>query len=216
MPAYVRKKRNAESGEFLWLVSLSDLMILLFIFFVTLYSFAAKKMKQADIMNMLSALGNRQVKDPVGDIQGSVTQWVTKSGLQGQIVVKRKDGELLVEIKDQVFFTSGKHQLHLQGKMIMASLSKALGMVPAPYRIGIEGHTDDTPIHTDSVDGNWDLSAKRALSVLGSLDLPAEVERRTVILAYGSTQPLVPNRDKVGRPIPENQSKNRRVTLKFF
>ncbi len=191
-------------------------MILLFIFFVTLYSFAAKQMKQADIMNILSALGNRRVKDPVGDIQGSVTQWVTKSGLQDQIVVKRKGGELLVEIKDQVFFSSGKFQLHDRGRKLMGSLAKALGKVPAPYRIGIEGHTDDTPIHTSSVGSNWDLSAKRALSVLGSLSLPPEVEQRTVILAYGQTQPLVANRDKSGRPIPENQSKNRRVTLKFF
>ncbi len=216
MRRYLRRRRKEESGEFLWLVSLSDLMILLFIFFVTLYSFAAKKMKQTDIMNILSALGNRQVKDPVGDIQGNVTQWIKKSGLENQIVVKRKDGELFVEVKDQVFFTSGRFQLHEQGKKILSSLSKALGKVPAPYRIGIEGHTDDTPIHTGSVNNNWDLSAKRALSVLGSLELPEDVSKRTVILAYGSNQPLVANRDKQGRPIPENQSKNRRVTFKFF
>jgi chemotaxis protein MotB len=216
MRRYFRRKRQGESGEFLWLMSLSDLMILLFIFFVTLYSFAAQKMKQADIMNILSALGNRRVKDPVGDIQGSVTQWVKEGGLGDQIVVKRKGGELLVEIKDQVFFSSGRYQLHERGHNLMASLSKALSKVPAPYRIGIEGHTDDTPIRTSSVGSNWDLSAKRALSVLGSLSLPPDVEQRTVILAYGSTQPLVANRDKRGRPIPENQSKNRRVTLKFF
>jgi chemotaxis protein MotB len=211
-----KKHKQEESGEFLWLVSLSDLMILLFIFFVTLYSFAAGKMKQSDIVNVLNALGNKKIKDPVSDIQENVSDWVKKAGLEEQIVVKRKNGELLVEIKDQVFFSSGKYALHERGQKIMTSLARAMGTVPKNYRIGIEGHTDDTPVRGGSVESNWELSAKRALSVMNSLRLPPDVERRTVIQAYGSTQPLYPNRDAAGRPLPANQSKNRRVTLKFF
>ena len=38
-----RIKKKEDSGEFLWLTSLSDLMILLFVFFVMLFSFTYKK-----------------------------------------------------------------------------------------------------------------------------------------------------------------------------
>ena len=95
-------------------------------------------------------------------------------------------------------------------------VSKVLAKIPPGYRLGVEGHTDDTPIHTRTIDDNWDLSARRSLAVLHTLDLPPDLLKRTVLMAYGEMKPIAPNRDMAGKPILDNQAKNRRVTLRVF
>lgn len=72
----------------------------------------------------------------------------------------------------------------------------------------IAGHSDDIPISTSQFRSNWDLSAKRAGSVVhffiefGGID-PERMEIR----AHSDNQPLVPNDSW------ENRSINRRVEI---
>ena len=53
-------------------------------------------------------------------------------------------------------------------------------------------------------------------AVLNALDLPNNLLKRTVLMSYGDMLPVVPNRNPAGNPIPENRSRNRRVTLRIF
>ena len=55
-PKIPEKKHGGGEDEFLWLMSLSDLMILLFIFFVVMYSFSAKRMKQSDFLQIAASM----------------------------------------------------------------------------------------------------------------------------------------------------------------
>lgn len=89
-------------------------------------------------------------------------------------------------------------------------------IIPPPFQVGIEGHTDDVPISTAQIKDNWDLSSRRALAVRESLNLTEKLKGRTVVMAYGDTRPVAPNRTPAGEAIPENQSKNRRVTVRIF
>lgn len=215
-----RRKKSVpvetDDGEFLWLISLSDLMILLFIFFVVLYSFAPKDVNHSDYIRVLAALGNDQIKDPIEAVKSSVGDWVAEKGLDEEIEVKRDNGDLVIEIKDKVLFQSGAYNLNRGAQGLLQSLTRALGTIPKPYKLGIEGHTDDIPIRTRYIKDNWDLSAKRALSVMEAMKLPRYLELRSVVMGYADTRPVVPNRDPQGRPIPSNQIKNRRVTLRVF
>ena len=211
-----RKPEQGESSEFLWLISLSDLMILLFIFFVVLYSFSAKKMNQSDVAKVLSVFKNEKVADPVQNIEVDVRKWVKDSGLKDQVDVTTSDGTLSLEIKDQVLFGSGRHQIHSQGATALRNLKSVLERIPAPYQLGIEGHTDDTPIHTDQVRDNWELASRRAHSVFMLLNLSEDLRKRTVLMSHGPMKPIANNRDDQGRPILKNQIKNRRVTLRVF
>ena len=214
-PAPARKP--AESGEFLWLMSLSDLMILLFILFVVLFSFSYKKMKQSDFENMASTIKNgRPPLNPIDEIRTNFESLVKQQKLEQQITISKTDDALKVEIKDQALFSSGDFSVRLQGISVLRQLAAVLERIPKAYRVGIEGHTDDSPIHTDLIMDNWDLAAKRSLAVLHTLALSPQLASRTVMMAYGDTQPLVPNRDAKGNIIAENQSKNRRVTLRIF
>lgn len=88
--------------------------------------------------------------------------------------------------------------------------------MPLPYRFRIEGHTDENPIYHSIISYNWELSAKRAHSVLQALKFNDELKKRSVIMGYGEMTPLFPNRDSSGRPIETNQMRNRRVTIRVF
>ena len=211
------KKGHGGDDEFLWLVSLSDLMILLFVFFVVLYSFAGKNMKQQDFLRISASLRHEAApKDPIDEVESNVKKWVTSLKLGDKVMVKKEDDALRVDITDRLLFSTGDFEPHTQGQHVIGLMKGILEKVPVPYQIGIEGHTDDDPIHTTQIKDNWDLSAKRALSVMHTMGLTPGTLKRTVLMAYGDQRPLVPNRDKKGNAIPLNQAKNRRVTIRIF
>lgn len=212
-----RKKKKDDPGEFLWLTSLSDLMILLFVFFVLLFSFTYKKVKQSDFKEIVATIQNKpKPPDPVKMMEQDFKNWVDTQNLSNQISVTREEDAIVIEVKDNVFFSSGEYRLHEVGLQKLDSLAKALAQVPEKFHIGIEGHTDDVPIHTNEIEDNWELSSKRALAVLRALRLPSSLQQRTSAIAWGDVKPIAPNRDTQGVPIPENQNKNRRVTFRIF
>lgn len=212
-----KRRRPLDSGEHLWLTSLSDLMILLFCTFVVLFSFSYKKLKQHDFEKMVAALANKPPPpNPMNEVKQKLSQWVSDQNLKDQIEVLKGEDSVTLEIKDKFFFESGAFVLTAEGKKRIQSLAGTLQKLPKEYRIGIEGHTDDVPIHTKDVQDNWELSSKRALSVLYALDFDTKMLERTSVIAKGDTQPIVPNRTPQGTSIPENQSKNRRVTFRIF
>lgn len=213
-----RQKDRGGEGEFLWLVSLSDLMILLFVFFVTLFSFAYQKMGSADFKKIAEAIGNRPQQaqaTPLDEIQAKLLKWVVDRKLMDSLQVEQKEDALILNIKEKVLFKSAEYGLREDSQELVQMIGSALSVIPAPYRIGVEGHTDDTPIGGSATD-NWELSARRARSVLVALGLPEEVRRRAVVMGYGEMKPIAPNRDAQGRAIAENQAKNRRVTIRLF
>lgn len=213
-----RRKKFVErnEGEFIWLISLSDLMMLLFVFFVVLFSFASKKLSAEDYYKIKSALGLEKggKATPVDEIQVKLLAWATDRKLLDSVQLVRKEDSLILEIKERLLFNVGESQLKTDASGLLPLLREALLKIPGPYRIGIEGHSDDTPIAGKS--GNWSLSTQRALTVHAALQLPKELEERTVIMGYGPTRPLAPNRNEKNEPIPANQAQNRRVTIRVF
>ena len=212
-----RRKKKPEDGEFLWLVSLSDLMILLFVFFVVLFSFSYKKMSASDLAKMAAVLNNEDIpKTPIDELQTKLKTVITDKKLTDSVTIEQKDDALIMHIKDRILFSSAEYALSEEGSALILALGTTLSKVPAPYKIGIEGHTDDVPIRTSHIADNWELSSKRAHSILHALTFSDEVLKRVVIMGYGQMSPIVPNRTPAGEPIETNQQKNRRVTIRIF
>jgi chemotaxis protein MotB len=213
-----RRRQSIEThdGEFLWLISLSDLMMLLFVFFVVLFSFAWKKLGSEDFVKFQKAISisHQSTETPLDEIQANLLKWVTDRKLLETVEISHKDDALILEIKEKLFFNLGEAQLNQAGLDVLPTLREALMKIPRPYRIGIEGHTDDNP--TNQGMSNWQLSVNRALNVHDALRLPEDLESRTEIIGFGPHHPLAPNRDANGAPLLENQAKNRRVTIRIF
>jgi chemotaxis protein MotB len=209
--------KKHDDGEFLWLMSLSDLMILLFIFFVVMFSFSYKRMTKQDVEEITALLRNEKPPErPLDVIAQKFAKWVQDHKLQNQVTVTNAGDVVKVQIKDRLLFQSGGFEPTPEGVRLMQVMKDILEKIPNPYRIGIEGHTDDSPIHTKMIQDNWDLSGKRALAILYTLGLSEKALQKIQLISRGEMEPIVPNRDKQGNVIPENQAKNRRVTLKIF
>ena len=83
------------------------------------------------------------------------------------------------------------------------------------YQITIEGHTDDAPISTAQFPSNWELSTARASAVVHYFLEQGIAAQKLRAAGYADTFPVAPNRDSAGKPIPENQARNRRVVIKL-
>ena len=203
--------------EFLWLMSLSDLMILLFIFFVVLFSFTYKKVKNVDMSRIAEIMRTGKASEtPAEKLQKKMEEFTKTEKLDQLIEVVRDEDTVRLEIKDKVLFSSGDYIPTEAGVTVLQKLSKILETVPKEFQIGIEGHTDDVPLKGASIRDNWELAARRSLAVFYVMNLTPEILKRSVVMAYGDQRPLVPNRDPAGNSIPENQAKNRRVTVRIF
>jgi chemotaxis protein MotB len=211
-----RRATEAHDGEFLWLISLSDLMMLLFVFFVVLFSFAWKKLGTQDYAKIKQALSlsPEPTTTPMDQIQVQLLKWATDRKLLEAVEVSQKEDSLILEIKEKLLFDLADTKISAAGLEVIPTLREALKKIPRPYRIGIEGHTDDNPANKGI--SNWQLSVARAMSVHDALQLPEDLESRTQIIGFGPYRPLVPNRDSNGHPISENQAQNRRVTIRIF
>lgn len=221
-----------KDDEFLWLVSLSDLMILLFIFFCVIASFTLKRATRSDFQKMREVFSGDKPQEitPVDEIQKKLLAWVVDKKLIDTVNVVQKDDMLILEIREKLLFNAGAWDILPASREVLEYLGMALEKVPAPYRIGIEGHTDDNPIgiidgkvrkrdllrSSGKIIDNWDLSVRRAHTVFSALRLKPDQISRAVLMGYGSERPLIPNRTEDGKPIPENQAKNRRVTIRVF
>ena len=74
----------------------------------------------------------------------------------------------------------------------------------------IEGHTDSLPVKKgQTYSDNWELSTKRALSVLRFLIKEGIAPSRLSASGYGSFQPIDKNKTKSAR------MKNRRIEMKI-
>ena len=125
---------------------------------------------------------------------------------KGNVAVETEGRTISVRISERASFPSGSAQVNAEFIPILDRVSLALGDIRGS--ITIEGHTDNVPINTPAMRSNWELSAKRALSVAHGLLTRSEVdEKRLVISGYADARPRQPNDSAQGR------AANRRVEI---
>jgi chemotaxis protein MotB len=212
-----RQSSQHDDGEFLWLVSLSDLMILLFVFFVVLFSFSYKKMTASDLIEAVAAF-NGNANTPIDQMERELTKSLADKKISDEVTVEQQGGSLLLSIKGDILFPSGGYRLQEQSRELLKTISDTLRNIPIQYKIAVEGFTDDVPYggHGGAITDNWQLSFMRAHEVFLALNLQPALEERSAIIGYGPNRPLVPNRDENGKIIESNQAKNRRVTIRVY
>jgi chemotaxis protein MotB len=134
--------------------------------------------------------------------------------LQGSGVTTRiKDGKIAVMLPSSVFFNSGQVTLKKKAKGSLTKVCNAIKTAFPNGTIRIEGHTDNDPIkQTKSLySSNWDLSAKRAASVLHFLVGQCSLDpNRLYIAGFGEYQPIASNKTEKGK------KQNRRVEIVIF
>lgn len=123
------------------------------------------------------------------------------------IEINVEKGVVFVSISDKLLFGSGRYQLTNEAKAVLGKVAKVIKGKP-DFEFMVEGHTDDDPISTECFRDNWDLSTKRAVSVVKVLQDEYGVDpKRMVAAGRGEYIPLESNDYDFGK------ARNRRTKI---
>jgi len=130
-------------------------------------------------------------------------------GFEGNgLTVHTKNGKVYVSMEDKLLFKSGSYNVEPKGMEAIKELSKLLGQ-NTEINITIEGHTDDVVFRgSGDLKDNWDLSVKRATSVIREILKNKDIDPRRIIASgRGEFIPLDPAKTADAR------QKNRRIEV---
>jgi chemotaxis protein MotB len=123
------------------------------------------------------------------------------------ITVVEKNGKIYVSLDNSLLFPSGKTTVDASGKQALLSIAENLKDLEG-FDIIVEGHTDNVPISTASIQDNWDLSVLRATSVVRFLTTEGGVNALKIIPS-GRSEYLPVD----GANTKEARAKNRRIEI---
>jgi len=212
-----------------WMATFADMMTLLMTFFILIMSFSTMeldkfKMAMGSLKGAFGILGTQTKLVPeqnwyspyqrniqansILDHIKKLRQVIKENEIEKDVDLTYKNGEVMIQIKDQMLFHSGAAQLKPNYLKLLSIISEKL--FAQAKEIKVEGHTDNVPISTKKFPSNWELSMARALSVVRYFVKYEHVDPRKLSAAgYGPYKPIVPNNSS------ENRAKNRRVVLKL-
>jgi chemotaxis protein MotB len=150
----------------------------------------------------IDAMLMQQITTQARLIREQLSEFVQES----LVAVEEKTDELIIRIPERGVFTSGSAILDPSYRPVLHRIRDALRQ--ADGEILVSGHTDDRPINNPLYRNNWDLSVRRAASVV-SVILEEDLLSPARVSAHGfaDQRPLVPNSDDRSRQL------NRRVEI---
>jgi chemotaxis protein MotB len=124
------------------------------------------------------------------------------------LTVEARDGKVYVSMENKLLFKSGSWTVEAQGKTAIERLGNVLAENP-DIAVLIEGHTDNVPYSgRGPLKGNWDLSTKRATSIVNLLlENPQILPQNLTAAGRGEYLPIAPNSTQQGR------AANRRIEV---
>jgi chemotaxis protein MotB len=210
-----REVHVEDDGESNWLISYADMMTLLFSFFVVLSAFSTPDVTKMEALKRETAesMGGKYVK-PFGELSESIKKTLAEIDLEKDVNVTETAEGVTIVSKGTLFFDSGSARLKEQAALLMDKISGVLAEQAKGFRIVVEGHTDDVPIVSKEFPSNWELSSSRAGAVVRLLESKGFPGSDLRPVGLADKEPLVPNRDEAGAPIPANQAENRRIVIR--
>ncbi|UWX56539.1 OmpA family protein [Maribacter litopenaei] len=114
---------------------------------------------------------------------------------------------VMINISDELLFNTAGYRVSNKADNVLKKLADVINSEPS-MEVMVEGHTDSRTINTALFEDNWDLSVKRATSIVRELQNKYDVDPTQLIAAGRSSYlPLVENDSK------ENMAKNRRTKI---
>ena len=103
----------------------------------------------------VGAMVNREMEDIISEVE----EFVFKNKLSGKVRVSSDERGAVITISDVVVFPPGSADMTSRGRKTLRQVFDVLKQFN--YNVKVEGHTDNTPIHTLRYPSNWELSASR-------------------------------------------------------
>ena len=211
----VKKPVTEESED--WLITYADAITLLMAFFVLLNSVSKIELPLIEKLQagISEGLFQEEAIQPITLLEIDIDDILFSHNAESFAELDFDEDGIVIEFQNEAFFESGSTTIRTAGAKMLQEIAQTL-LSPRyeTYTIDVEGHTDSTPIATALFPSNWELSASRATNVVRFLiDQGVRAERMKAV-GFSSTQPKYPDSDEAGNPVPENQARNRRLTLR--
>ena len=123
------------------------------------------------------------------------------------IEINVEKGVVFISISDKLLFNSGSYYVSDRAKEVLGKVAQVVLDKPE-IEFMVEGHTDNVPIQNDVLQDNWDLSVKRATSVVRVLQNDFNVPPERMTAAGRSFYIPVADNETA-----EGQAKNRRTRI---
>ncbi len=123
------------------------------------------------------------------------------------IEINVEKGVVFVSISDKLLFRSGSYNVTNAAKQVLGKVAQVVNNKP-DFEFMVEGHTDNVPYRSGVLLDNWDLSAKRATSVVRILQNDFSVDPARMTAAGRSYYVPLSNNDTA-----ENRARNRRTRI---
>ncbi len=201
-------KQEEDAGEFAAVYG--DMITFVASFFILLFILTYNSKKEPDFLSQLQLkLGSESAT------QERTTEALLVSQLQGFIEKEKLEDETMIVVDEKkiklvmntpVLFDSGRAELRPEGLKILQGFAPIFKGTKNP--IIVEGHTDNVAIKTVEFASNWELSFKRAFSVMQFfMNSFGFMPTQLTGVGYGEYHPIVPNVSD------ENRARNRRIEL---
>jgi chemotaxis protein MotB len=122
------------------------------------------------------------------------------------IEINVEKGVVFISIADKLLFNSGSYNVSSRAQEILGKVATVIKSKPN-FEAMVEAHTDDVPYSKPPLLDNWDLSVKRATSVVRVLQELGVDSSKLIAAGRSSYVPLADN------TTAENRAKNRRTRI---
>jgi len=191
-----------------WIFSYGDMVTLLLVFFILLYSFCktdTEKFKSVAESFKPVPPGTPFFLDGKEAVLETVAQQIETSEISEEVFVTIDPRGVVVSFKDTVLFETGKADLKKDALKILDKF--LIYLFGLPNQVVVEGHTDDQKISSARFPSNWELSSARASAVARYFEAEGLRGRRIQVIGYGQFRPRFRNDSSQKRAL------NRRIDV---
>ena len=232
-----KKAKEPEKPSTAWQGTYGDMITLMLCFFVMLYNPSEVDVTQlatitqslqmqetestsgglslsagqlSDLGNNINSLPSLEKGKSLGLAKKKAVSLFAPDVKSNKITITSDERGLVITLLSDNFFEEGSADLNInetrETLLRLAEFFRSAELKDRRYRI--EGHTDNTPVASDSVfPSNWELSATRAVNVLHYLADYGVDENKFSVAGYSDTRP------KFSNDTAEGRAYNRRVDI---
>jgi chemotaxis protein MotB len=152
------------------------------------------------------SLGTGRENGDLAKLQAQLETVLSEEIKRKEIAMRTEPDGLVISLREVGFFEIGSARMKPSSQAAFDSIASMLRA--AQYRLRIEGHTDNAPIHNAQFPSNWELSTARATEIVRLLIVRDGYSPDSLSAAgYAEFHPVATNLTSEGR------GANRRVDI---
>ena len=153
--------------------------------------------------------GAKTLEDSINlAVSHNLKQSISEGSEEDDVDINVDKTVVMINVSDKLLFGDGSYRVKNEANKLLKKLAEVINSEPS-MEVMVEGHTDDrTMVEGSYLKDNWDLSVRRATSIVRILQDKYDVDPSKLIAAGRSSYaPLVENDS------PDNMAKNRRTRI---